>query len=49
MFEVVSAAIGRGWDAARIVRLFERHFAGWRGVPEAALRRVLDQYLGGER
>jgi hypothetical protein len=45
MFEVVSAAIGRGWDEARIVRLFEQYFAGWNGVTEAAFHRVLIQYL----
>jgi hypothetical protein len=49
MFEVISSGIGRGWSEARIIRLFERHFAGWNGVSEAAFRRVLDRYQSKEQ
>ena len=48
-FEMACAAAGRGWDAARIQRLFHAHFAGWDGVSADAFRRVLDLCFEGDR
>jgi hypothetical protein len=39
---VVVSASGRGWNEARIIRLFEEHFAGWNGVSDSAFHRILD-------
>lgn len=48
-FEVACAAAGRSWSEARIIRLFEEHFAGWDGVTDDAFRRILDRCFGGDR